>query len=48
MIHDFLYADDTGLPVDSYGEDEVKAMTEQVFLHIFQSMPEPLGLGFHI
>ncbi|MBF0401527.1 MAG: type I restriction endonuclease subunit R [Magnetococcales bacterium] len=44
-IHNFLYADDTGLPVDSYGEDEVEDMTERVFRHVFQSMPEPLGFG---
>lgn len=44
-IHDFLYADDTGLPVDSYAEDEVEAKSEMVFRHVFQSMPEPLGFG---
>ncbi|MBF0435749.1 MAG: type I restriction endonuclease subunit R [Magnetococcales bacterium] len=44
-IHDFLYADDTGLPVDSYAEEEVEAMTERIFHHVFQSMPEPLGFG---
>lgn len=44
-IHDFLYADETGLPVYSYAEEEVEAMTELVFRHVFQSMPEPLGFG---
>ncbi|MEO5369290.1 MAG: DUF3387 domain-containing protein [Magnetococcus sp. DMHC-1] len=41
-IHDFLYADDTGLSVDIYAEEEVEAMTERVFRHVFQSMPESL------
>ena len=37
----------SGLPVDSYVEEEVSAKTVLVFRHVFQSMPEPLGFGTH-
>jgi type I restriction enzyme R subunit len=46
-IHDFLYADATGLPIDSYDVGDVEAKTEMIFRHVFQSMPEPLGFGAH-
>lgn len=38
-IHDFLWDDRTGLPVDSYTEGEVKVKAEDVFLHIFRAYP---------
>lgn len=38
-IHDFLYSDDTGLPVDSYTEDEVKARADEVFRHVYRAYP---------
>ena len=30
-----------------HAEEEVEAMTERVFRHVFQTMPEPLGFGSH-
>lgn len=44
MIQDFLWSDDTGLPVDAYTEDDVVAKTEEVFRHIFRvysTLPSP-------
>jgi len=38
-IRDFLWSDKTGLPVDSYVEEEVKAKTEEVFLHVYSRYP---------
>jgi type I restriction enzyme R subunit len=38
-IRDFLWSDDTGLPVDTYSEDEVTAKSEEVFRHIFWAYP---------
>lgn len=38
-IYDFLYSDETGLPIDSYSEDEVSEKTEEVFRHIFRVYP---------
>jgi len=38
-IHDFLYSDATGLPVESYTEDEVKVKTDEVFQHVFRAYP---------
>jgi type I restriction enzyme, R subunit len=35
-IHDFLWSDDMGLPVDSYTEDEVQQKAGEVYLHVFQ------------
>ena len=43
-IHNFLYSDDTGLPVDLYTEEEVEEKTEEVFRHIrrvYPSLPSP-------
>lgn len=39
-IKDFLWSDDTGLPVDSYTEDEVTAKAEDVFVHVFRAYPK--------
>ncbi|MBW1723539.1 MAG: DUF3387 domain-containing protein, partial [Deltaproteobacteria bacterium] len=38
-IRDFLWSDKTGLPVDSYSEEEVVAKAEDVFLHVFRAYP---------
>ena len=38
-IYDFLWSDDTGLPVDSYTEDDVKARADDVFRHVFRAYP---------
>lgn len=43
-IGDFLYSEETGLPVDSYSEDEVTEKTNLVFLHVlqvYQTIPSP-------
>ncbi|MFM6899398.1 MAG: hypothetical protein ACKPKF_19705, partial [Microcystis panniformis] len=43
-IHNFLYSDHTGLPVDLYTEEEVAEKTEEVFRHIlrvYPSLPSP-------
>ena len=38
-IRDFLWSDETGLPVDAYGEDEVNQKSEAVFVHVFRAYP---------
>jgi type I restriction enzyme R subunit len=38
-IHNFLYSDHTGLPVDSYTETDVSVKTEEVFSHVFRAYP---------
>lgn len=38
-IYNFLYSDETGLPVESFSEDEVNEKTEEVFHHIFRAYP---------
>jgi type I restriction enzyme R subunit len=40
-IRDFLWSDNTGLPVDSYTEDDVETKTEQVYGHIFRLYDSP-------
>ncbi|MGB3405073.1 MAG: type I restriction enzyme endonuclease domain-containing protein [Microcoleaceae cyanobacterium] len=35
-IYDFLYNDETGLPVESYQENEVQEKTNIIFLHLMQ------------
>jgi len=39
-IKDFLWSDDTGLPVDHYGEQEVESVAEEVYRHIYRVYPE--------
>jgi type I restriction enzyme R subunit len=39
-IHDFLYSDETGLPVDGYTEDEVNRLSVDVFRHVFRAYPK--------
>ena len=38
-IHDFLWRDETGLPVSCYTEPEVETRTEEVFRHIYRAYP---------
>ncbi len=43
-IRDFLWDDATGLPVNRYNEDDVKARAEDVYAHVFHvypSVPSP-------
>jgi len=39
-IKDFLWSDDTGLPVDHYGEGEVESRAEEVYRHVYRVYPE--------
>jgi len=38
-INDFLWSDNTGLPVDSYTEDDVTEKSEDVFRHVYRVYP---------
>ena len=38
-IRDFLWSDDTGLPVDTYSEAEVEDRTEEVYGHVYRAYP---------
>jgi type I restriction enzyme R subunit len=38
-IHDFLYQDETGLPLESYTEMEVTNKSADVFRHIYRVYP---------
>ncbi len=43
-IHDFLWAESTGLPAPAYSEDDVEAKTRDVYRHvhrIYPSLPSP-------
>jgi type I restriction enzyme R subunit len=39
-IRDFLWSDETGLPVDLYTEDDVAQKAEDVFRHVFRAYPK--------
>lgn len=39
-IRDFLWSDETGLPVDAYSEEEVQARSEDVFRHVYRAYPQ--------
>jgi len=39
-IRNFLYDDNTGLPIDFYSVEEVNTLTEEVFKHIYRVYPE--------
>lgn len=39
-IHDFLYSDDTGLPLERYDEQEVMGRAEEVYRHVYRVYPE--------
>lgn len=48
VIYDFLYNDQTGLPIDSYSDREVEAKTEVLFGHIlgkYPTVPSPYYLA---
>jgi len=36
LIYDYLYSDETGLPVDAYTDDEVQELAEVVYLHVYE------------
>ena len=38
-IQNFLWSDKTGLPVDSYTEDDVQVRSDDVFRHVFRVYP---------
>lgn len=38
-IRDFLWRDETGLPLDTYDESDVKAKADEVFVHVFRAYP---------
>jgi type I restriction enzyme, R subunit len=38
-IHDFLWSEDTGLPIESFSEEDVKVKAEEVFQHVFRVYP---------
>ena len=38
-IRDFLWSDETGLPVESYTEADVETRSEDVFRHVYRSYP---------
>ena len=38
-IHDFLWSEATGLPVESYTEEEVKGRSEEIFRHVYRVYP---------
>ena len=38
-IRDFLWSDDTGLPVDSYTEADVESKTAEVYRHVYRAYP---------
>lgn len=38
-IHDYLYADATGLPVEAYDEQDVEALAMDVFQHVWRAYP---------
>ena len=39
QIFDFLYADKTGLPVDDYNDQDIQALTENVYWHVYRAYP---------
>ncbi len=38
-IQDYLWSDDTGLPVEAYTEDDVNERAEEIFRHIYRAYP---------
>jgi type I restriction enzyme R subunit len=45
-IRDFLWSEETGLPVECYSDQEVDAKAEQVYLHIFNVYTSPSSSAF--
>lgn len=51
IIHDYLYDDSTGLPVESYDEEEVETISSEVYQHVWRAypqLPSPIYTGFGI
>jgi len=38
-IHNYLYADATGLPIDAYKEDGIETLASDVFRHVWRAYP---------
>ena len=38
-IHDYLWSDDTGLPIDTYTENDVNDKAEDIFRHVYRAYP---------
>lgn len=38
-IKDFLWSDDTGLPIDTFNEEDVGIATDEIFRHVFRAYP---------
>ena len=38
-IHDFLWSDKTGLPIDHYTEDDVQVRADDVYRHVYRAYP---------
>ena len=36
FIYDYLYSEDTGLPVDAYNDSDVDNLANVVFIHVYQ------------
>ncbi|MGB3919141.1 MAG: hypothetical protein WBL07_17035 [Thiothrix litoralis] len=39
QIYDFLYDENTGLPVNDYSVDEIPVLRERVFQHVYRTYP---------
>jgi type I restriction enzyme R subunit len=39
-IHDFLWSGETGLPEESYSEEDISTKTEEVFRHVYWAYPK--------
>lgn len=39
IIHDFLWSDSTGLPVDTYTEEDVASKSAEVYRHVYRVYP---------
>ena len=39
-IYDYLYDDTTGLPVESYEEEEIQGLTNLLFNHVYRAYPQ--------
>jgi type I restriction enzyme R subunit len=35
FIYDYLYSEETGLPIEAYDEPEIKPLADVIFLHIY-------------
>ena len=36
FVYNYLYSEETGLPVEAYGEPEIKPLANVIFLHLYQ------------